>query len=133
MPGRSNTTETYRYGFQGQEKNDEIYGEGNSLNYSLRTYDSRLGRFFSSDPMFVAFPWNSTYSFSENRVIDAIELEGGEKLKKVINSEPTPDHSGSAKITISLNYIVVTQGRGAVSQPIYPNKFETTFSSGNGI
>ncbi|WP_241379953.1 hypothetical protein, partial [Escherichia coli] len=29
---------------------------------------------------FRAYPFNSPYAFSENRVIDAIELEGGEKL-----------------------------------------------------
>jgi hypothetical protein len=32
------------------------------------------------DPLATTYPWNSPYAFSENRVIDAIELEGGEKL-----------------------------------------------------
>jgi hypothetical protein len=32
------------------------------------------------DPLFKSFPWNSSYAFSENRVVDAIELEGLEKL-----------------------------------------------------
>lgn len=32
------------------------------------------------DPLETTYPWNSPYAFSENRVIDAIELEGGEKL-----------------------------------------------------
>ncbi len=68
----------YRYGFQGQEKDDEIKGEGNSVNFKYRMHDPRLGRFLSTDPLAMHFPWNSTYSFSMNRVIDKIELEGAE-------------------------------------------------------
>jgi hypothetical protein len=37
-----------------------------------------VGRFFAVDPLFKSFPWNSTYAFSENRVIDGVELEGQE-------------------------------------------------------
>ena len=32
----------------------------------------------SSDPLFKSYPWNSTYAISENRLIDGIDLEGGE-------------------------------------------------------
>lgn len=32
------------------------------------------------DPLSKDYPYNSTYAFSENRMIDAIELEGAEKL-----------------------------------------------------
>ncbi|MGV9004116.1 RHS repeat-associated core domain-containing protein [Flavobacterium sp.] len=68
--------EDYRYGFQGQEKDDEIKGEGNSLNYTFRMHDPRVGRFFATDPLEENYSWNSPYAFSSNRVIDAIELEG---------------------------------------------------------
>jgi RHS repeat-associated protein len=78
-------TSGYRYGFQGQERDDEIKGKGNSLNYKFRMHDPRLGRFFSVDPLFAKYPWNSTYAFSENRVIDGIELEGAEKLIHIKN------------------------------------------------
>lgn len=66
----------YRYSFQGQEHDDEIKGEGNSVNYTYRMHDPRLGRFFAIDPLTASYPWNSPYAFSENRVVDAIELEG---------------------------------------------------------
>ena len=39
-------TRFYRYGFQGQERDDEIKGKGNSVNYTYRMHDTRLGRFF---------------------------------------------------------------------------------------
>ncbi|QTY27315.1 hypothetical protein [Flavobacterium sp. CS20] len=72
--------DSYRYGFQGQEKDDEIKGEGNSLNYTFRMHDPRLGRFFAVDPLAKNYPHNSPYAFSENRVIDSVELEGLEFL-----------------------------------------------------
>jgi|GEM_PF-3277103 len=80
MPDRqyyaSNDSSNYAYGFQGQEKDDEIKGPGNSITFKYRIYDPRLARFFSVDPLTQSYPWYSPYVFSGNRVIDAIELEG---------------------------------------------------------
>ncbi|MEO4006967.1 RHS repeat-associated core domain-containing protein [Flavobacterium sp. CAU 1735] len=73
---RHGSKANYRYGFQGQEMDDEIKGEGNSLNYTFRMHDPRVGRFFAVDPLEKKYPWNSPYAFSENRVIDGVELEG---------------------------------------------------------
>jgi hypothetical protein len=39
-------------------------------------HDPRVGRFFAPDPMSSFFPWNSSYAFSENIVINGVELEG---------------------------------------------------------
>ncbi|GGD34322.1 hypothetical protein [Flavobacterium orientale] len=78
VPNRHGSAESYRYGFQGQEKDDEVKGEGNSLNYTFRMHDPRVGRFLSLDPLFKKYPHNSPYAFSENRVIDGVELEGRE-------------------------------------------------------
>ncbi len=79
MPGRHKESSFYRYGFQGQERDDEIKGRGNSLNYKYRMHDPRIGRFFAVDPLTKKYPWNSSYAFSENVVINAVELEGLEK------------------------------------------------------
>ena len=70
----------YRYGFQGQEKDDEVKGEGNSVNFKYRMHDPRLGRFFAVDPLFRQYSYNSPYAFSENVVVNAVELEGLEKF-----------------------------------------------------
>jgi RHS repeat-associated protein len=80
MPGRAENSGQYRYGFQGQEKDDETKGQGNSINYKYRMHDPRVGRFFSVDPLSGKYPWNSPYTFSENRVLDGVELEGSEFL-----------------------------------------------------
>jgi RHS repeat-associated protein len=76
VPNRHANSSNYRYGFQGQEMDNEIKGEGNSINYTFRMHDPRVGRFFATDPLEKSYPWNSPYAFSENRVIDAVELEG---------------------------------------------------------
>ena len=80
VPGRHANSSDYRYGFQGQEMDNELKGEGNSVNYKYRMHDPRIGRFFAVDPLTAKYPWNSPYAFSENRVIDGIELEGLEYL-----------------------------------------------------
>ena len=79
LPNRHGNSSDYRYGFQGQEMDNEIKGEGNSLNFKYRMHDPRVGRFFAIDPLFKKYAHNSPYNFSENRVIDAVELEGLEK------------------------------------------------------
>jgi len=46
-------------------------------------HDPRVGRFFAVDPLTKKYPHNSPYAFSENRVIDGIELEGLEHKESV--------------------------------------------------
>ena len=102
IPNRHNTSNSYRYGFQGQEKDDELKGPGNSLNYEFRMHDPRVGRFFAVDPLSSKYPWNSPYAFSENRVIDRIELEGLEssETKSVILSKKVV---GNMNTTVGIN------------------------------
>ena len=75
--GRSWSGE-YRFGFQGQEEDPESKSQ---VTFKNRIQDCRIGRFLSIDPLVANFPWNSPFAFSENRVLDAIELEGREALR----------------------------------------------------
>ena len=93
MPNRHFNTSDYRYGFQGQEMDNEIKGEGNSINYKYRMHDPRVGRFFAVDPLYKDFPWNSSYAFSENRVIDGVELEGLEFKVSTIQDPETKKYN----------------------------------------
>ncbi|MDR5591662.1 RHS repeat-associated core domain-containing protein [Christiangramia sp. SM2212] len=97
QPGRHGNSGEYRYGFQGQEKDDDLKGEGNSVNFSLRLYDPRLGKFLKSDPLEPVLPWNSPYSFAENDVVRSIDLEGAER-KVVIHWVDGVYGDGSPKI-----------------------------------
>jgi RHS repeat-associated protein len=69
-------SDSYRYGFNGMERDDEVKGEGNSYTTPFRQYDPRLRRWKSLDPLMAKYPHNSPYAFSENKVIHMIELEG---------------------------------------------------------
>ena len=101
MPGRVFTgSEGYRYGFQGQEQDNEIKGNGNSVSFKYRMHDPRIGRFFAVDPLTAKYPYNSPYAFSENRVIDAIELEG---LEKILLKE-SPKVAGATKIVLPADW-----------------------------
>ncbi|WP_435264303.1 RHS repeat-associated core domain-containing protein [Tenacibaculum sp. nBUS_03] len=97
VPNRHGQADSYRYGFQGQEKDDEVKGEGNSYNFTYRMHDARIGRFFRPDPMASQYPHNSSYAFSENRVIDGVELEGLEFF--YFQTYGMPGTDGSVQIT----------------------------------
>ena len=71
------TKPEHRWKFQGQEEQKEF-----GLNWSSfkwRNADVALGRFFSVDPLAEDYYYNSVYAFSENQVVNAVELEGLEK------------------------------------------------------
>src|SRR5215218_1692870 len=81
MVGRSYTAEKrYRYGFNGQENDNEVKGEGNQQDYGMRVYDPRLGKFLSVDPITSQYPELTPYQFASNRPIDGIDLDGQEFL-----------------------------------------------------
>lgn len=106
VPGRVSTKQ-YGFGFQGQEKDDEIHGAaGTSYNFEHRMLDPRIGRFLSIDPIAASYPWNSPYAFAENRVIDGIDLEGLEYL----SSEEARIKVTGGEVHINLaNFHTVTQ------------------------
>ena len=70
----------YRFGFNGQEGDKEINGDGNSYAFKYRIHDPRLGRFLSFDPLATKFPYYSVYQFAGNKPIRCIDIEGAENL-----------------------------------------------------
>ncbi len=69
---RSYTDPTYshRYGFNGMPEDNELKGEGNSLDFGARFYDPRVGRFLSLDPLYNKYPNLSPYvAFADNPVM----------------------------------------------------------------
>lgn len=66
----------YRYSFQGQERDDEVKGGGNSYNYKYRMHDPRLGRWLAVDPRVGEYPAMSSYSFVGNMVMMAVDPDG---------------------------------------------------------
>ena len=67
----------YRNGFQGQERDDEVKGEGNFNSTFLRLFDSRIGRWTNTDPLALMRPWMSPYNFVQNTPLNKIDPLGG--------------------------------------------------------
>ncbi len=76
MPGRKFESGEYRYGFNGKENDDEGKGEGNSVDFGNRIYDSRIGKWLSVDPLQKKYPDLSPYSFSGNSPIVFGDYDG---------------------------------------------------------
>lgn len=64
----------YRYGFNGQEKSDEIKGIGNSYSAPYWEYDPRLGKRWNMDP--VVNPNVSSYAAFNNNPISLSDPDG---------------------------------------------------------
>ena len=70
----------YRYGFQGQERDDEVSGKGNSYTAEFWEYSPRIGRRWNRDP--ITYPWQSPYVINNNNPIyflDSYGLWGSKK------------------------------------------------------
>ncbi|MBK6729696.1 MAG: hypothetical protein IPG60_01620 [Bacteroidetes bacterium] len=95
-PGRNwSAGSEYRFGFGGQEKDDEVYGNGNLNTALFWEYDTRLGRRWNVDP--VVNPYKSPYATFENNPIyftdihgDTEDGPGGRKAEK--RAEKKIDH-----------------------------------------
>ena len=81
LPTSGAHTPRYRYFFNGQEADNEVYGEGALHAFEYRMHDTRIGRFWSVDPLAGKFPWNSPYAFAENSPVGYLEFEGLEKVR----------------------------------------------------
>ena len=76
MPGRTFSSNQYRYGFNGKEKDDEVKGEGNSYNFGARIYDPRIGKWLAVDPKASVYPGISPYVAFGNDPLYFIDPEG---------------------------------------------------------
>jgi RHS repeat-associated protein len=70
------TNKNYKYGYSGHEKDNEIKGEGNSVDMSGRMLDTRLGRTSSPDAASNEYPSISPYAYVMNNPINAIDPDG---------------------------------------------------------
>ncbi|MBL0911035.1 MAG: hypothetical protein IBJ09_01590 [Bacteroidia bacterium] len=123
----------YRYGFNGQMKDDEVYGvEGTSYSFEYRAYDSRIGRFLSVDLLADNFAWNSPYTFAESDVIRAIDLEGLEKII-VGNSDATKDLYNTFTKVVNNDNILNEQLLTPITKPEHKDKINFYILSSSDI
>lgn len=97
--------EGYRYGFNGQEKDDEVKGVGNQYTTEFRQYDPRLGRWLAIDPLFRKFPWQSPYVAFDNKPIVLADPNGDCPTCKEDDGGSSEDDGGSSNESKDVNTI----------------------------
>jgi hypothetical protein len=103
LPNRtwSDGNRGYRFGFNKQEKDNEISGDGNSYTAEFWQYDGRLGRRFNLDP--ISKVWQSQYlCFSGNPIIN-IDLKGNADFYNQEGEKVGTDGEKDGKIYIIIN------------------------------
>ncbi len=96
LDGRTISMDSYRYGFNGMEKVDEVKGGGNSYDFGARLYNPRIGRWMSRDPHESKYPAVSGYVFSLNSPLLFKDVDGKDAIVTV-----QKDTKGGGTITIS--------------------------------
>ena len=91
VPNRHGSSNKYRYGFNGKEKDDELKGCGNSLDFGARMLDSRVGRFFAVDPKTSEYANLSPYAYAGNNPIYLIDFNGEGPLPSFVGIPVTRD------------------------------------------
>ena len=64
----------FRFGFNGKEKENNIIF--NEYTFEFRIYNSGLGRFFSTDPEMIKYPWQTPYAYYMNAPISILDFLG---------------------------------------------------------
>jgi RHS repeat-associated protein len=124
MPGRSfSSSNGYRFGFNGKEKDNELKGDGNSLDFGARIYDSRLGRWASLDPLQNEYPSNSAFSFSINSPIVLLDPDG---RTVIFSTKDTKYLTGSSENPIFRKF------EGMI-QKSFDEKVKLTINNNTGI
>jgi RHS repeat-associated protein len=100
-----------KFKFQKQELQHQEFSDGSGLElyeFKYRFDDPQIGRFWSIDPLADKYVYNSPYAFSENKVINGVELEGLEYSP--VNSDNNPRESTSVYVNKRLQYpnLIVT-------------------------
>ncbi len=91
MVGNTYSTDNYRYGIQGKEKDNDIKGSGNSYNFGARILDPRVGRWLSTDPISDKYPSLSPYNYCANNPIMFVDPDGKqEKPALTLEDYATP-------------------------------------------
>ena len=86
IPGRQKAAESYRYGFGGHEKVDEVSGTGNTVDMGDRWLDVRLGRTSKLDAKATKYPSLSSYSYAANNPLIVIDPDG--KEIRIVTTDP---------------------------------------------
>jgi RHS repeat-associated protein len=106
LPTRSYSS-GYRYGFNGQEGDGEIYGDKKCYSYEFRNYDSRIGRWWSIDKFKNQQADQSTYKSFNNNPILFIDKDG---LKEYMTIKFVTRSGTTLTYRMQMSYNIMTDG-----------------------
>ncbi|MEO6883505.1 MAG: hypothetical protein ABI199_05730 [Bacteroidia bacterium] len=82
---------SYCFGFNGQEKTNELCGIGNAYDFKYRMDDARLGRWLSLDKLAAKIPFWSPYSYGYSNPILYLDADGLFPFAVTVRSFVPPD------------------------------------------
>jgi len=105
MPGRKYPAAggLYRYGFNGKENDNEMYGEGNAYDFDNRIYNSRLVHWLSLDKLQAKRPGESPYFFCGGSPIVFIDPDGKDRI---ITTHITREFADGTSVTITRTKVI---------------------------
>jgi RHS repeat-associated protein len=121
-PNRHESSDKYRYGFQGQEKDNEVKGEGNSYTTHFRQLDVRINRWLTVDPIFKEYI--SPYNSMSNSPIMRIDPRGDDDYFDSSGRYLGSDDKSTNNIIIVRSLIPISSVNG-----LYPTKWGTTINT----
>ena len=113
MADRQSNSNSYRYGYNSVETDNEASGTGNSYTTEFRQYDPRLGRWKSLDPLMMKFPWMSPYVAFDNNPVFYIDPYGLEAT-----NEGDPPTEGTTVVNPKTGTTYSADGEGGWFQEI---------------
>lgn len=129
---KSSISPNYIYSFQEQEKQQET----GWYSFKWRNYDPAMARFFNVDPLSEVYAYQSHYNFSENRVIDAREIEGleAQRVDPATFGDTPGGYDGAPEVHSDAGYfgIAATQGiQGIALQGKVSSQSSSSFTWGD--
>jgi RHS repeat-associated protein len=100
---RTYNAAAYKYGYNGKEKDNDMYGEGNAYDFGARINDVRLGRWLSLDPLAKKYPsWSPYNSMGDNPIV-YVDEDGRDIILK--------NTKGEVVATITKSGAVIAKGQ----------------------
>ncbi len=133
MPGRTFNSSSYKYGFAGKEKDNEIKGEGNSYSFDARMYDPRVCRWYSIDAK--AKPHLSPYNFVQNNFPNKVDPDGNDDIHFHFTTHTTAIIVGAGTAACSTFYRITTTADVVIVKTNGPDRFyhHKQYIAANGV
>jgi RHS repeat-associated protein len=125
MANRGFSSASYRYGFNGQEKDNEVSGEGNTYTAQFWEYDSRTGRRLNLDPR--PNLSLSIYACFENNPLNLVDFNGDSAWVYFTTLPGAPDNILANSATHS--FLVVKTNDGKMKYYAYGAKEDGPFGT----